>query len=88
MKITGDQVIAARSLLGWSRPELAKKSGSKSAFIETFEAGKRGLSVLNVSVIRHVLEVAGVEFIPGVPGVSLRRTNLLPENRSEPLACY
>jgi transcriptional regulator with XRE-family HTH domain len=72
MKITGDQVIAARSLLGWTRSELARKSGGNIASIETFETGRRGISVLDVSVIRHVLESAGVEFDDKGHGVRMR----------------
>jgi transcriptional regulator with XRE-family HTH domain len=63
MTITGEQVRAARKLLGWSRSDLAGHSGVSSTTIENFETGRRKASVLDLSVVRRALEAAEVEFI-------------------------
>jgi transcriptional regulator with XRE-family HTH domain len=74
--ITGAQVKAARALLGWTQLQLAKEMHANATTVKNFEAGKRRLSVLETTVIRRILEAAGVEFIAengGEPGVKLRR---------------
>jgi transcriptional regulator with XRE-family HTH domain len=74
MTITGQQVKAARLLLGWTQSELGGQTGLSKATIGHFETGKRPPPVLSVSVIKQVLESAGVEFTVsvGAPGVNLR----------------
>jgi len=74
------QVKAARSLLGWSQAELARRSGISEPTVKRLEAvddhgpvgGRAGTAV----AIRQALESAGVVFIPGNgsgPGVRLRQ---------------
>jgi transcriptional regulator with XRE-family HTH domain len=72
--ITGEQVKAARKLLGWSQVRLSSRSGFGDSTISQFERGEIRPSVLSVTTIRRALEAAGVEFIIGKrPGVRLRK---------------
>jgi transcriptional regulator with XRE-family HTH domain len=50
--ITGEQVKAARELLGWSHVRLAGKSGLSDATVAKFERGEMPLSVSVFSVSR------------------------------------
>jgi transcriptional regulator with XRE-family HTH domain len=75
MKITAGQVKEARSLVAWSQAKLAAESGLAPLTIKNFEEGKRSPSALELSVIRRMLENAGIEFVaetPGGPGARLR----------------
>jgi transcriptional regulator with XRE-family HTH domain len=72
MTITGEQVRAARELLGWPRSTLARKSRLSESTITNLENGRRSVSPLSALAIRRALESARVEFIPGEPGVMLR----------------
>ena len=79
MTITGEQVRAARKLLGWSRSDLAGHSGVSSTTIGNFETGRRKASVLDLSVVRRAFEAAEVEFIADNAegaGVRLRTSSL------------
>jgi transcriptional regulator with XRE-family HTH domain len=71
VSITPEQCRAARRLLGWPQTVLAGKSGLGVPAISHFEKGNRRLSVLDVSTVRKVLEVGGVEFV-GEAGARLR----------------
>jgi transcriptional regulator with XRE-family HTH domain len=64
------QSRAARALLNWSQPELAKASGVSVSTIRDFEIGKRTPIGNNLGAIRRALQVAGVEFVE--VGVKLR----------------
>jgi transcriptional regulator with XRE-family HTH domain len=71
--ITGEQVRAARKLLGWSQVRLAGQSGVQSSAMSKFEMGVRQLVEPKVASIRQALEAAGVEFTnDGQPGVRMR----------------
>ena len=75
MIITGEQVKAARKLLGWSLEVLANKVRMSEIDIARFEGGKLGMSSTVTALIRKALETAGVEFTDrGEPGVKLRKT--------------
>ena len=70
----GNQLKAARSLLGWSQADLASASGLSIPTVKRAE----GNSAINASAeataaIQASLEAAGVEFIPS--GVKLRKAN-------------
>jgi transcriptional regulator with XRE-family HTH domain len=75
--ITVQQVRAARSLLGWSQTELARRAGLSRETVKRVEAP----TDLNVSYdarakLQRALEDGGVEFIPGNgggPGVRLKK---------------
>jgi ribosome-binding protein aMBF1 (putative translation factor) len=72
MTITGEQVRAARELLGWPRKTLAGKCKPGETTIRNFENSTRHPSPFNVLAIRRALETAGVEFIDVQPGVRLK----------------
>ena len=65
--ITGEQVKAARALLGWSQFKLAHETGLDPTTIAKFETGKARPSVLSVSTILHTFKAVGVEFPEGEP---------------------
>jgi ribosome-binding protein aMBF1 (putative translation factor) len=73
MTISGEQCKAARELLAWPLKTLAGKCKPSEGTIRYFENGTRRPSSLNVLLIRRALEVAGVEFTEGQPGVKLRK---------------
>jgi transcriptional regulator with XRE-family HTH domain len=76
MTITGEQVKAARQILGWTQSDLGGQTGLSASTIGHFETGKRPLPVRGLSVIKGVLEGAGVEFSENGeagPGVGLRK---------------
>jgi len=74
------QIRAARALLGWSQPALAKASGVSLPTIVRME-GQQGpgrSSAANVDAVQRALETAGVVFLEADgagaagPGVRLR----------------
>ncbi len=73
MAITGQQVKAARLLLGWTQDRLAVETRVSPTAISNFETGRRRPSVLIVSTLQRTLEAAGVDFVGGGPGVKLRK---------------
>jgi transcriptional regulator with XRE-family HTH domain len=71
--ITGEQVRAARRLLGWSQVRLAGRSALSESAVAKFETGAQRLPSPNLEAIRQALEVAGVEFTnAGESGVKLK----------------
>jgi predicted transcriptional regulator len=68
MPLTSQQVRAARALLQWSRPKLAKKVGVSLSTILRVEDGTA--RPVTLRAVKAVLEDEGVEFIPN--GVRLR----------------
>jgi len=83
--LTAAQIKAARALLDWSQPQLAKAAGLSPQTIKRMEGPKGpGKSTAeNVETVQRVLEAAGVAFIPaggyqgnGGPGVRLRNADL------------
>lgn len=78
LKVSIEQVKAARALLRWSQSDLAGGSGVSLPTIKRLEAstGELGGRAGTGEAIRAALERAGVEFIPengGGPGVRLRK---------------
>jgi transcriptional regulator with XRE-family HTH domain len=65
MSISGTQVRAARSLLGWSQSKLAAETGVSVLSIARFEGGKQRPAMLDLSVVHRILKDAGVEFADG-----------------------
>jgi transcriptional regulator with XRE-family HTH domain len=63
--ITGEQIKAARTLLGWSQLKLAIKAQLNDTAIRKFEKGQRLLSPKDIMLATRVLETAGVEFTNG-----------------------
>ena len=74
--ITPDQSRGARAMLGWSREQLAERSGVANATLADFEAGKRTPYNRTLADVRRALEEGGIEFIPengGGPGARLKK---------------
>ncbi|MDO8297170.1 MAG: helix-turn-helix transcriptional regulator [Caulobacter sp.] len=79
--LTSTQIRAARALLGWSQPALAKASGLSLPTIVRMESqlGPGRSSAANVEAVRRALENAGVVFLDADderalgPGVRLKR---------------
>jgi transcriptional regulator with XRE-family HTH domain len=69
MIITGDQVRAARELLGWTQTDLAERVHLRTRAIAQFESGDRRLPFFDLDLIKGILEAAGVECIDSDPGV-------------------
>ncbi len=75
MTITPRQSRAARALLGWTQPDLARAANVGRTTVAEFERGKSTPIANNMDAIRAALEAAGIVFIPengGGPGVRLR----------------
>lgn len=70
MEPNASQSRAARALLNWSAPDLAKAVGVSPSTIQRFEAQGNARLVM-VWAIRAVFEAHGVEFVPG--GAKLRQ---------------
>jgi transcriptional regulator with XRE-family HTH domain len=74
-----EQLRAARSLLGWSQTQLAKRAGLSLPTVKRVEredGGGPNVSEETRNKLRVTLEKAGVEFIAengGGPGVRLRK---------------
>jgi len=61
--LTPAQLRAARALVGWSRDELAEKSGVAAETVKRFEFRGSDPKLGTVNKWRRALEAAGVEFI-------------------------
>lgn len=74
--MTGNQLRAARSLIGWSQAQVAESAGLSVPTVKRAEGqGAIAASAEAVAAIRTALEQAGVEFIAengGGAGVRLR----------------
>lgn len=74
--LTPAQLRAARALAGWSRDDLAKKSGVSAPTIRDFEVNGSDSKQGTVQKWQRALEAAGVEFIYAAdgkgPGVRLK----------------
>jgi transcriptional regulator with XRE-family HTH domain len=76
--LTPAQLRAARALLGWSREDLAAKSGVGANTTKDFEINDSNPKLRTVQMWMRALEAAGVRFIDdgqkseeGGPGVRL-----------------
>jgi ribosome-binding protein aMBF1 (putative translation factor) len=61
--LTPAQLLAARALVGWSRQDLAEKSGVSAPAIRDFEVNKSDSKQGTVQKWQRALEAAGVQFI-------------------------
>lgn len=79
MLTTGNQLKAARALVGMDQKELARRAGVNVNTIVAME--KKGAAILTsgldkIRAVMSALEDEGVEFLNhGRPGVRLRETN-------------
>jgi transcriptional regulator with XRE-family HTH domain len=67
-RLTGDQVVAARELLGWTQLDLAFHLGVSETTVALFERGVRQLPALSVRELIRVFEAHGVGFARGRAG--------------------
>jgi transcriptional regulator with XRE-family HTH domain len=74
--LTPAQLRAARALVGWTRDDLAERSGVFANTIKNFESGTSDPKLSTLHKWRRALEAAGVMFIDpddqNGPGVRLR----------------
>lgn len=77
--MNGEQIRAARALVGWTAADLAEKSGVSYPTVQRLDATKGMVSGRHdtVEAIRKALEGAGVQFLDGGqvsagPGVALK----------------
>ncbi len=63
--LTAAQIRAARALLDWTQPDLAREAGLSLPTIRRMEGtmGPGRSSAANVDAVRRALESGGVEFI-------------------------
>lgn len=74
--MTKEQCRAARGLLGWSARHLAEQAKVGVMTVSRFEAGQGDTHASTRTTLLHVLQNAGVEFIPengGGAGVRMRK---------------
>jgi hypothetical protein len=71
--INGPQITAARALLGWSIPDLARRTGIDIANIQEAETAAKPPSrhLRDLELIQAILADAGIKFIDSV-GVQFR----------------
>ena len=70
--ITGAQIKAARMLLGWSIPDLARRAAMNIADAQELEetARRARRRLADLATIQTILEYVGIEFIDSI-GVQL-----------------
>ena len=61
--LTPAQLRAARALLGWSRDDLAAKSGVAAVTVKGFEYLGADSKISTLQKMRRALEAAGIQFI-------------------------
>lgn len=78
--MTGEQIRAARALLGWTASELSKRSGISYPTVQRLDAtqGDVGGRHTTIEALRTTLEGAGIQFlklddVSGGIGVSIRK---------------
>jgi predicted transcriptional regulator len=78
--VSRQQIRAARALLEWDQPRLAKEAGVSQSSIARIEMGEVEPRPYTMDAIQRALERAGVEFIgekrAAGGGVRLRRPRL------------
>jgi transcriptional regulator with XRE-family HTH domain len=65
--ITGQQVAAARKLLGWTQKQLSDRANVRQGTINRLELGVHVVPLQSLAALRRTLELAGVEFREGHP---------------------
>ncbi|KAB2758247.1 helix-turn-helix domain-containing protein [Brucella anthropi] len=68
--MTPAQCRAARALLDWRQPELAKAAGLGLSTVVDYEKERRKVSEEAITAIEKALEKAGIEFL-GETGVGM-----------------
>lgn len=70
--LTGEQVRAARALLGWSEDRLAEAASLSPDTVRLFENGQPAHYQATSDRLRRALEAAGAEFFPDNGSVSVQ----------------
>lgn len=77
---------AARSWLGWSQTELAKRAKVSLSTVRDYETGRRNPIPNNVEAMRRAIEEAGIEFVydrAGKPaGILVRDAKIARDRRA------
>ena len=80
MKISGRQLAAARTLLGWSQDRLAEAADLSRQALLRWENDQTIPQAATIQRVVHVIEAAGVEFTNGdQPGVRFKKRPAEPE---------
>ncbi|EKI3521046.1 helix-turn-helix transcriptional regulator [Escherichia coli] len=66
LKLLGESIKKARTLLGISQEELAFRSMLHRTYISSVERGERNISFLNLIKIAKALEISPSELIEGI----------------------
>jgi len=73
--ITPEQCRAARGLLKWTQPQLARLARVSKDTVRHFESGRQEANPSTLIVIKLAFETHGVEFTNGdAPGVRLPKS--------------
>ena len=83
--ISPAQCRAARALIGWTQPKLAKAANLGLSTVVDFEKERRTLSAQSIRCLTDTLQNAGIEFIAengGGAGVRLKKRPDVPGDQS------
>jgi len=64
MKITGEQITAARALLRWTGKDLSDRAQVARSSLQRIETGAEKVNASTMNSVVRVLEAAGIEFLP------------------------
>jgi transcriptional regulator with XRE-family HTH domain len=63
----GEEIRAARTLLGWTKTDLAERARINRRTVANIEAGKHAPSQSVLLSIQRAFAAAGIEFVDGGP---------------------
>jgi transcriptional regulator with XRE-family HTH domain len=63
----GAQITAARTLLMWTKTDLAERAGINRRTVANIESGKHVPNPPTLALIQRAFEAAGIDFIEGKP---------------------
>jgi len=75
MRVTSEQIRAARAMLRWERTTLADRAKTPLAIVQQVEDNPQlvGVDRATIDALQRALEAAGVEFLnDGQPGVRMK----------------
>lgn len=70
LALFGAHLAVLRKSRGWSQEALAYKSGLARSYVGGIERGQRNLSLINICVLAHTLEVPPKELLDFLPASS------------------
>ncbi|MEM6971615.1 MAG: helix-turn-helix transcriptional regulator [Pseudomonadota bacterium] len=65
------QIAAARALIGWTRQDLAERSGVSLRTVARFESGEGDITTMKLARLEETLIAEGIAFVNG--GVTAER---------------